>query len=94
MLTNCLLKALVMSFGLLCVLFLNVMKLLYWSFVCSTMYWEDHVSLDITIQEPRPINMVPTGPGKVREFDMGASRAGKSPDFHSYLLKSGKSPGF
>ena len=31
---------------------------------------------------------------RVREFDMGASRAGKSPDFHSYLLKSGKSPGF
>ena len=26
--------------------------------------------------------MVPTGPGKVREFDMGASRAGKSPAFH------------
>ena len=26
-------------------------------------------------------NMVPTGPGN-REFDMGASRAGKSPAFH------------
>ena len=32
-------------------------------------------------------HMVPTGPGN-REFDMGASRAGKSPDFHSYLLNS------
>ena len=37
MLTNCLFKALAMSLGLMCVLFFNVMELLtllYWSFVC------------------------------------------------------------
>ena len=35
---NCLLNALAMSFGLMCVLSLKVIVLLWWSFVCQSVY--------------------------------------------------------